>query len=287
MSDELKFKIRELCQELKSLRERQDSFVKDAKRQAEKRDLLHKQIGDLRLEAASARERRDKINSRVKALKTERDQTRGQVKEKIEEIRQLREKLRLLSANAPRKPAKVLRKEKDEIEWKIQTSSLTLQEEKPLVDRANGLEIMLSILQEIDNAKGRIMRDRSEIEAMNKKSQLLHTSLSELAAQSQELHKKMIEAMEKGKAIEVEADKYHQDFLQCKKKSREIREECRKLEKNIQVLERELAEINEKERKLRQEETTRKLKAEVAKKLKNGKKLSLEEFKLLAGDDNT
>ncbi len=48
-----------------------------------------------------------------------------------------------------------------------------------------------------------------------------------------------------------------------------------------------MTEREDKEKTLRQEETKKKLKAKVLEKLKQGEKLTLEEFKLLAAEEGT
>jgi len=73
LSTDVPLQMMELSQELKSLREQRDFSNKEAERWAEERDKIHKQIKDLRIEAATLRERRDKANAKVKTL---RDQTK-------------------------------------------------------------------------------------------------------------------------------------------------------------------------------------------------------------------
>jgi uncharacterized coiled-coil DUF342 family protein len=280
--DETPQKILKLNKELESLREQRDSSDEETKQWMEKRDTINKQVKDLRLEASKVRERRDTINAKVKSLKTQRDQSRTLAKEKLETKKQLKEKLRLLNLKKPEKSADAIRKEKEEIEWTIQTTSLTLQEEKPLVKKATLLGSKLNIYQQMDAAKKKIFELQKEIETMEDEAKLSHTQLLELAQQSQELHDKMMETLEKAKTLQIEADKHHQNFLQSKQKSQKIHREYLRVSEEIKVLKKELGEEREKERNLQQEETRKKLRAEVQRKLEEGKKLTFEEFKLLS-----
>jgi uncharacterized coiled-coil DUF342 family protein len=282
LSDEISKKAAKLNQELKSLKQQWNLSRENAKRWAEKRDALHKQIKDLRMEVANLRERRDTINGKVKALKVQRNQTRTLTRENAERIRRLKENLQLLYAKKPKKSFSAVRREKQEIEWKIQTTSLTLQEEKPLVEKANQLKIQLETYQQINNTRAQIPELQNKIAAMNEKAERSHTQLSELAQQSQELHRKMIENIAKAKALQIQADEYHKTFIENKQKTQKIREKYIAVEKRIKNMRRKLAEKEEKEKQLQQEKTRKKLKAEALTKLEKGKKLSLEEFKLLA-----
>lgn len=284
MSTDVPPQMKKLSQELKSLREQRDFSNKEAEQWAEERDKIHKQIKDLRIEAATLRERRDEANAKVKTLKTQRNQTRALIKEKLEETKQIREKLQLLNMKKPRQPVDAIRKEKAGIEWKIQTTPLTLQEEKPFVRKANLLELQLSICQKINDAKEKIVKLRKEIREMNEGASLSHSQLSESARQSQELHEKMIKTLERTKILQTEADAHHQNFLQSKQKAQKMHREFLQVKKKIMVLEEESMKNKESEKMLRDEEAKRKLKAEVLKKLKEGKKLTFEEFKLISED---
>lgn len=285
MSNETAEKIRQLTRQLESSREQRAIFNKEAKEWAQKRDTVHKQIKDLKLEAANLKDRRDAINTKVKILKTQRNQKRSLVKHSIEEIKQLKEKLERLYSKKPRQSANSIKLEKEKIEWYIQTTSLTLQEEKPLVEKASQLEKQLSVHMQIDGVKEKITKLNKRITTMSEEAKNLHTQISELATQSQELHRKMVETLEKAKALRPEADGHHKKLVQNKQRAQKFHDEIVAFAKEIKAVEEALAEDKEKAKMQRQEEIRKKLKREASEKLKQGKKLEFEEFKLLAEED--
>lgn len=287
MSEETMRKIRKSSQQLQSLRRQKHSLDEETEQWAEKRDLVHKHIKDLRLEAAKTRDRRNVMNAKVKAQKIHRDERRNIIKEKTEEIKRLKKKLRLLYVKRSRADINLIRKEKEDIEWKIQTSSLSLQEEKPLVQRANQLDIELETHTQFIDTKNQIEKLRTQITTTNEKANLFHKNLEELANQSQELHKTMIENLNKAQNLRSEADKYHQEFLQNKQKSRILHQECIELEKRVEALKKCLAETERKRKKEQQEKVRERLREEAVEKLGKGRKLSLDEFKLLAEDEES
>lgn len=287
MSDETRQKIRKLSQQLQSLRRQKYSLDEEAEQWAEKRNTVHKQIKDLRLEAAKTRDRRDVINAKVKTLKTRRDESRNIIKEKIEEIKRLKKKFQLLYVKRSRADINLIRKEKEDIEWKIQTSSLSLQEEKPLVEKANQLDIELETHRQFIDTKNQIENLRTQINAMNEEASLFHKSLKELADQSQELHGIMIENLNKAQNLQSEADEYHQEFLQSKQKPRKLHQECIEFEERVEALKECLAETERKRKKEQQEKVRERLREEAVKKLEKGRKLSLDEFKLLTEDEES
>ena len=122
---------------------------------------------------------------------------------------------------------------------------------------------------------------------MNEEADLFHNSLKELADQSQELHGIMIENLNKAQNLQSEADEYHQEFLQSKQKSRKLHQECIEFEKGVEALKECLAETERKRKKEQQEKVRERLREEAVKKLGKGRKLSLDEFKLLAEDEES
>ncbi len=284
MSNELREKIEILSQQLKSLKQQRDNCYQEAKQWAEKRDIVNKQILDLRQEAKNARERRDAMNENVKALKVQRDQTRELIRKVIKEAAKKRRELRLLKARTPKQAFNYLKNVKDEIEWRIQTTPLTLQEEKPLLEKVGKLEKQLDIYYQINDAEEKIRKAQSKINTMNEEADFLHTRISEIAQQSQKFHNKIGEASEKVKILQLEANSHHQNFIREKQKSQKTHGQIIEIQDRIRTLKTELTEKEESVKIQRQKETRKQLKSEALEKLKNGRKLTLEEFKLLSDE---
>ena len=93
---------------------------------------------------------RDSINEKVKLLKQQRDEIRAKTTPITEEINAIKEKISELKKKVPRERQQDLQEELDAIEWKIQTTSLDLQEEKGLIENVKQLEILLSSYKKID-----------------------------------------------------------------------------------------------------------------------------------------
>lgn len=279
--------MKKLRHKLSSLKSQQMAFDEAARRLAEKRDSVHNQIRNLRLEISKNRRLRDTVNDRVKAFKTQRTQIRELMKEKTAEITDLKQKLRLLNARKPKRSADSLQREKEQVEWEIQTSSLTLEEEKPLVKRADQLEIQLAAYRQINDVKSAIAALQKKIVEMKEEAGFFHVKVTEHARESQELHEKMVEAISKLDKMNPKADGYHRSFLENKLKARAIREQYVEAEGRFEAFAKKQAEKEEAEKTLRQKETRRKVKDDALKKLKKGRKLSLEEFKLLSDEETT
>ena len=281
MSEETSLRIEKLSRQLTVLRNQRDSLNEEARSWADKRDGIHKRIKDLRLEAVTIRERRDETNAKVRALKTQRDLTRALKKEKIEEIKQLTDKLRILITTQPKRALGPLKTEIDEIEWTIQTTSLTLEEEKPLVKRANELRKEYDRYERIADLRSRVLELERSMKTMDEEAEILHKQLTKLAFESRQFHDRMIEILEKAKVLKIQADEYHQNSVSNRSKSQVVHEEYVELEAKVKTLKRSLKEITEKSRLEQQSEKRKQLEEEAARKMKEGDKLSFEEFKLL------
>ena len=144
-----KQRIVELNRELAIFKEDRDRLNLEAKKWAESRDSIHGQIKSLRAEAAKLKEKRDKINKRVQELKNLREQAKKELKEKNVRILELKEKLKLFIERKTSINIHGVKKEIKSLEWKIQTTRLTLKEEKSLIDQVRPLEAQLLIHNQI------------------------------------------------------------------------------------------------------------------------------------------
>jgi uncharacterized coiled-coil DUF342 family protein len=293
--------------DIKPLNERLDSLDKqlnethdEIRRLIEKRDKLNDQFKNLRQEVRDFKTERDTINEKVKALKAQRDETRTTVHPVIDEIKAAREKITELKKKTPRIRQSELQKELDDIEWRIQTTSLDLKEEKQLIEQVKQLEIQLNVYKKIDRQTEKIAKLQQGLKAVDETGDKLHGELSTLAQKSQETHQKMVAKIEEAKKIKEEADAIHNSYLLAREKTRQIEEELRKLvgekrrlrdsERQLQEQQRQTRETqrqqDEATRKTAEKELKEKLETQAREKLERGEKLSWDEFQLLAEEDD-
>jgi uncharacterized coiled-coil DUF342 family protein len=284
-NEQLRGKIEEIRNQLASIRIQITNAEQEARHWKEKRDGAHEQTRNLRSQIESDRENRDSLNSQVSALKIQRNNTRDTVREKIERIQSLRQKLTMLQDNAPRIDVENLRREIKALEWKIQTSSLTLNEEAPLVNKVNALELQLEAQNEIDATRTEITEIQKEIDEANQEASILHGKISDLAEQSQGFHKKMTESLQQLNNLRDEANSYHQEFIQRVGNLEIARKDRAKAKTQLRTLNSELHSLETAEREAKESTTKEAVKKEAQKKLKKGKKLTFEEFKLVLDDD--
>jgi uncharacterized coiled-coil DUF342 family protein len=275
-------KIEELTQKLSALKDQKDKLNAEAEEWAEKRDKLNEQFKNLRAETLELKNERDKLNEEVKELKLQRDEAKTEFHAKIEEMRKLNQEINALIKKKSSRSFQALQREFERIEWKIQTTSLSLKEEKALVEQVKPLEMQLNIYKKLDQLNQKRIQLKAELSALETKSKLFHGKLTETAQRSQQIHTKMLEKINDSKKLKEEADSLHKLFLRTREKVRPIQEEILEISTRIKAF-REEAEKEEKKEKKKGEEALReKLEKQAREKLRRGEKLSWEEFQLLA-----
>ncbi len=274
-------KVKELTQKLSELRDRKDKLSSEAEDLAEKRDKLDEHFKSLRAEILTLRDERDKINQKVKELKQKRSDTTTKTSEKIEELKKINQEIDVLSEKRPSKSLQALQEEFEDTEWKIQTSSLSLDEEKELVEEARQLEIQLSVRKKLQKLSDKAFVLKTETRALGNQGKLCHEELTKNAQKSQETHQKMLEKIDESKKIKSEADNLHKDFLQAREKIKPLQNEIYEIINQMKKSKTEIREEEEKEKKEGEDAIRTELEKQAREKLKRGEKLSWEEFQIL------
>ena len=286
--------IATLNQQLDSLDKQADEARVETRKLVEKRDILNEQFKQLRQETRELKGERDAINAKVHDLKSQRDETRTTIHEIIDEIKAAREKIAELKKKTPKRSHRDLKKELEDIEWKIQTTSLDLKEERVLIENVKQLETQLSAYKKIEQQLKKIADLEQGLRKLDETGDKLHSELFALAQKSQETHQKMLAKIDEAKKIKTEADALHQSYLQTREKIKPLDEERRKLAEQKRHLYESQRRLNETQRhqdeaarKTAEQALKEKLESEARQKLQRGEKLSWNEFQLLAEDDES
>jgi uncharacterized coiled-coil DUF342 family protein len=282
LPDEIKTKIAELNEELSSMKDERDKVEKAAYKMAEKRDRLHELVKNLRDEVAELRGRRDEINDRVKEMKQRRNKMSTMIREKLDQTKKINDEYRTLSKRKPSRSHDDLQNEVESVDWKIQTSSLTVQEDRELVEKVKQLELQLVVHRKLEQLSLRITQLLAEVRTMKSESQHLHLQLTAKAKTSQEIHTRMLEKIEESKMHRAKMDELHRQYLQTREKIRSMRDEENVLATQMRQLKVEIHEQVQREKEEGENVLREILERQAKEKLKRSGKLSWEEFQLLA-----
>jgi uncharacterized coiled-coil DUF342 family protein len=274
--------IETMTQKLSELRSLRDQADAEAREWAGKRDKSNEQSGNFRTEIKGLRSTRDSLNEEVKDLKLQRGAFKERIRQKIEEIKKLKQERRQLTSQKPSRSHESLQKEVEGIDWKIQTTSPNMQEEKELVDKVRQLETKLNVHRKLESLSQKIRALQAEIADLEMRSKLCHEKLTKTACESQDLHHVMLRRIEELKELETKADNQHKAFLQAREKGKTTQQEIIKASTLVKQLQAELRAGEDQEKKRREDALRKKLQEQIREKLKRGDKLSWEEFQLFA-----
>lgn len=274
--------IDELIRKLSELIERKQRLDDEAAEWAKKRNGLNERLKTMRGEIRELRFERDEMNENVKALKQRRNEQTSQKQLKTAEIRTLRQEREVLAKDSPRRDRESLEKEIEETEWKIQTSSLSLEEDKQLVGKVKELEEQLVVYRKVDRLDQKMSKVRSDIGVFGGESEKCHQQLTQLTQQSQKIHARAVERIAQAKEVKTEADKFHGEFLEAMKQAKPLQEEISALSDKIRQLKGQIRVSQEEKRKQDEDMLRERLEKQALEKLKRGEKLTWEEFQILA-----
>jgi len=307
--------IDELRSQIAVLKDQVNKADIESKKLVEKRDQLNVQTTKINTEIRDIKKERDEVNKKVHALKLQRDKVRVKIKPIMDEIQVINDKKEELKKKMPHIRQKDIQKEIDKIDWKIQTETLDLQEEKRLIGEIKLLETQLVGYRKLEKENKKIGEYIHERKALDAEAESFHKELSVLADRSQHLHESMIAKIAEVRRVKEEADALHKGFIESKEKTRNARVEIAVLtgqmlglrntlrEENKELREKQLAERakvmveRQKEKEVADEIKNQKLLddqalmsklgAQAKEKLVKGEKLSWNEFQLIASDDES
>ena len=175
------------------LKEQTQDTNAQIKKFIEKRDVLHEKVRKTREEVNAMKAERDALNEKVKQLKQQRDAVRVNVAPIMAEVNALNEKIDTLKKNLPNINYRETKKDLEELEFKIATTTVDIQEEKRLIEQVKELEIQLGGYKKIDNQHKKIKELLEHRKTFDAQADVYHKELTELAKKSQDLHAVLME----------------------------------------------------------------------------------------------
>ena len=274
--------IEQLNSELDALKAERNRLNDEAKTWADKRDKLHEEIQKMRLEVKGFRGKRDELNAEIQFIKTMKEERREKRTDAIEQLKGQRLKIKTMSTMKETRSSKSLEDKIAEIDWMIQTESHSLEEEKKLVDQVKALEIQLQAHKKIEQFKGKIYGLSAEAQTLKEEIKTDSDKILELAERSQKFHEKMIAGLEKTKTLRMEADENHCKYVESREKAKACHSKFVEKLEQVKALFAAIRQKEEEEKSRHQANLKKQVEDEALEKLKQGKKLSFDEFKILA-----
>jgi len=278
MKDEtsaLKERIEHLAEELSQLKEARDSSNIEARKEAERRDRVNKHFKESVNNITELKTQRNAVNERTSALRSSLQENKERLREKKVQFQNLNRRLKDFVAMGSYMSRKELEDRIAKIDWRIQTTTLPLAEENLLIDQVRSLESQLIVHKQIGNLKDEMRSLRDEMDAAYKE-------ISELSEQRKKLQENIANFSRRASELKSEADKMHQKYLTYKDEAQKAHLKYGGVLNQIKALQQELTKIEEGKRARLELELETNLEKRALEKLKERKKLTFDEFKILA-----
>lgn len=238
-------------------------------------------------EVQTLKEKRDHFNEFVKAQKNLLIEKRKNVRENIEEIQQHQQLIRdaLFNVNISKNEAQ---NRVNDLDWRLQTNPTNIEEEKKIASEIITLQIIIEKYSRVESNKKEIYRLQDEIDVLRKEIEMVGEQIKRAVNQSQVHHKEMIQRFQESKELKNLADNTHRDFLEVKKKVNDIREKLINKQEILSKLEYEIKKLDSLEKEVKsekEEERVTKIVTRTQRKIKDGEKVTFNEFKLLLERD--
>ncbi len=267
--------------------------IQEAKNRAwewrDRRDELRSEAPVVHEEMSDQRTRRDELNAEVQHQKKLRDEAN-------EHVRLLQEQLHELRAQRDNQrnyiPLEELQRQFRELEWKQQTTTLTVEEERILLDEmerlSKAMETAPTHTSQSANQSEEMDELWQEIQEARDKAQEHHEKMIALVEEAQQTHRSILGLSQGLGPARSEGDEAHQEYVKCLQEADEMRERVDVLREQERELKSQLDSIRKDQKASRQaqEQAAMEKLAEQAKaKQQAGQKLSMEELRALMESD--
>ena len=200
-------------------REARDAFNDKTRKNAQRRDELNGQVRALVDKANQHRSARDEKNAKVREAKAERDRHNREAQEKAARLQELRRARGGPAAGAPAVPLAKLKAELRHLEFQQQTTALTPQKEKQLI------ELIAQKVKEIKAREGAGEDDPElraafeELRVAKAKAEEHHALLTQHAQEAQAEHDAMAALFAEADGLRRQADAAQAEFVKTKVES--------------------------------------------------------------------
>jgi uncharacterized coiled-coil DUF342 family protein len=278
--DELEEKRHKLNREAEKFKRDRDYLNAEMKKWVEKRSGLNDKLRKLIKSANAHRDERDRINKEVQKSKKKREKLNAEYLKLFDEVNKLK-KIQL-----PKKgiPLVKLKKELKKLEFKQQTSVLTTEQERELIDALGQIQSKIKE-NETQLEKNKEIQGALEIARKAKdKAEAEHRSVNELANTAQSEHDEMIKIYSNVDKLKVEIEEAQNQLVKCKLEADEKHRNHIMYIKQVHDYDKIVYGLKQKRRrfkKVKDEKIAKQQAEDIYERFKSGEKLDTEDLMYL------
>jgi uncharacterized coiled-coil DUF342 family protein len=268
--------------------ENRDKLIKERETRRKERDHLNQSVKDLHEKARNAKAERDGVNARVAELKGKLGGLRERLEAKREaageiddEIGESRRRLR---------PQGRLLEELRDIEWELSTTpTLEIKDrEAELIERAKYLKVQIEEHRKLDTRDDMYLMSLADLKAVGVEIRKIREEMNNIRETGQEHHERMLGFYRQADEERKRSDEAHGKFVEALEALKEVNGELDKILpdlKKMRKLSQDEARFLAEKRDKVIAEKKKELAAEAKRKLDAGEKLTLDEMKLVFGEE--
>ncbi|MEM2369440.1 MAG: hypothetical protein QXH51_00810 [Candidatus Bathyarchaeia archaeon] len=247
-------------------------------------------MGELKDESKRYKSRLNTLKEEIKELNETLYDLEKEKGEKISSLKKLRERIkeRLRAGSGLQRGEKKLETEISNLEWTIQTTPLSLTEEKRIIAKIKSLEEQLYFYRELNSMRDEVQTIKKNIEEIKEKINSCVNAIAEKISERQKLRGGLAKILGEINEIKLELEKINREYYDKRDRVSELRSKHKDLISQIIAIKKGIKEEKEKRKIDRESALKEKIKKEVLEKIESGKKVSFEEFKVFLeeGDAN-
>ncbi len=285
--DQIVNQIKVIESDISILKKRLDEQNNLAREHIETRNRFNEIRRSKLNEVQTLKEKRNHFNDYVKDQKNLLIKKRESINENLLEIQKHRQVMKDTLFNVKMSKNEV-QSQIDELDWKIQTNPTNMEEEKKIASEIKELHILVEKYSRLESNKKEIQRLYLEIDLLRKEITMLSEQIKNAVNRSQIHHQEMIQRFNDSKEMKNHADKAHKAYLEVKKKANNLRNNLINKQEMLSKLENELRKFNSFEKEVnteKEKELVNSIVNETQRKIKDGEKVTFDEFKLLLKRD--
>jgi uncharacterized coiled-coil DUF342 family protein len=291
ITDTLRLEINQLSSTISDLKKTREEYNNEARHYRQMRnntnDEKFSRIEILQEEALQEKELRDECNQQVQEYKERREQLKEQMAAAWEKVNALQDKYRKVQNDIGVMPGEI-NEELKELEWKQQTSSLSPEEDAELTKRIAELLEKSRALEKIGFSPKELDEAQTEAKNLSEEHDTVHEKLVQMAEEGQRHHQRMIDIYEQLDGMRSSGTDLHSKYLENRNAADITHQKIVELYEKIK-LNQYLLDLIDEERMRRRHERSMEIKkekiAETRAKKSSNKRLTLNELRLLMGEE--
>ena len=211
--------IKQIEDNILKLNELRETLEEEAKRWLNERNRLSEQSKKLKEEVGELKKERNTLNQEVQRLKQKREELRKKVLENRDKGHAI---LNSLTNSKLQIPHNVLdlKAERDRLEWIMQTNPLSREKEQQLMEQIKNMETKRVRYNRVNDLKNEIIKRRTEIDSLKLQMESSYEEQAELSRKSDTCHNEMLQLYSKAEEFRKGSDQAHKNYKECLARSR-------------------------------------------------------------------